>query len=89
MADVNVMLANDPKTAAAIAALRSRIAERMAAVIEDLETIHRTIDDARPLTRTVEDFEALEAIDTDTWEALDAMRGIIARSGLLEPRNKP
>jgi hypothetical protein len=89
MADGSAMLPDDPTTAAAIAALRSRIAERIAAIMDDLETIHRTIDAARPLTHSAEDFEALEALDTETWEALDALRGMIARSGFLERGNTP
>ncbi len=83
MSDVRSALAHDPKTAAAIAALRTRIAERIDAIVEDLETIHRTIDEVRPVTHTVEALEALEDIDTETWEALEALRGIIAHSGLL------
>lgn len=85
MSDVRAVLRHDPKTATTIAALRTRIAERISAIVEDLQAIHRTVDDVRPLTHTVEAFEALEAIDVETWEALDALRTIMARSGLLGP----
>jgi hypothetical protein len=85
MSDGSAASVRDPRTAAAIAALRARVAERMAAIVEDLEAIHEVIEEARRLTHRAEDFEALEAIDSETWQALDALRAIAGRSGLLPP----
>jgi hypothetical protein len=68
---------------AALGALGARIAERAAAIIEDLEMLHRTIEEARPLAHTVETFEALEEADTRIWEALDGLRDVLGRTGFL------
>jgi hypothetical protein len=86
MTDVRAALASDPKTAAAIAAVRTRIGERVTAILEDLEVLHQTVAAARPLTHTAEAFEALEQIDTETWEALDGLHTVMARCGFLPAR---
>lgn len=74
----------DPKITAAIATFRARIAERASGILEDLEAIHGVVEDARPLTHTVEAFEALEELDTHAWEVLDGLRTLMARSGFLD-----
>lgn len=74
----------DPKVNAAIATFRARIAERAAGILEDLEAIHRVVEDTRPLTHTVEAFEALEELDTHAWEVLDGLRTLMARTGFMD-----
>jgi hypothetical protein len=88
MSDAKVALASDPKTAEAITAVRTRIGERISAILDDLEILHQTVAAARPLTHSAEAFEALEQIDTEAWEALDALRTVMARCGFLPARTR-
>ena len=76
-------MAVDPKVSTAVSTLGARIGERAASIIEDLETLHRTIEEARPLVHTVETFEALEELDTRIFHALDGLRDVLGRTGFL------
>jgi hypothetical protein len=76
-------VAVDPKLATALATLGARIGERAGGILEDLETLHRTIEEARPLAHTVEAFEALEDLDTRIFAALDGLREVLGRTGFL------
>lgn len=84
-ADVKAAFGHDARTAATIATLRGRITERATGILEDLKSLHQIVEDARPLTHSVEAFEALEELDTQTFEMLDRLRDVLVRSGLVPP----
>ena len=67
-----------------INALRGRIREHSGKLLEDLERLHEAIDEMRPIVHTVEAFEVLEDLDTQTFEALEALSRLLARSGILQ-----
>ena len=84
MATPRGLTANDVRLSTTITTLRGRIREQSGKLLEDLERLHEAIDEMRPLIHTVEAFEALEEMDTQTFEALEALSRLLARSGFLE-----
>jgi hypothetical protein len=64
--------------------LRGRIREQSGKLLEDLERLHEAIDEMRPVVHTVEAFEVLEDLDTQTFEALEALSRLLVRSGILQ-----
>jgi hypothetical protein len=64
--------------------LRGRIREQSGKLLEDLQRLHEAIDEMRPVVHTVEAFEVLEDLDTQTFEALEALSRLLARSGILQ-----
>ena len=88
MTTPRALTASELKTFPAVAALRARIAEQSAKLLADLEQLHQVIDETRPLVHTAEAFEALEEMDTQTFEALDALSRLIERSGLLDASSR-
>ena len=68
----------------AIVALRARIAEQSAQLLAELERLHEVIDETRPLVHTAEAFEALEEMDTQTFDALHALARLLERAGFLD-----
>ncbi|MBI2206404.1 MAG: hypothetical protein HYU41_21440 [Candidatus Rokubacteria bacterium] len=83
MATPRGLTANDVRLSTTITTLRGRIREQSGKLLEDLERLHEAIDEMRPLVHTVEAFDALEAMDTQTFEALEALSRLLARSGFL------
>ena len=77
------LTANDVKFSPTIATLRGRIRDQSGKLLDDLELLHAAIDEMRPLVHTVEAFEMLEEMDTQTFEALDALTRLLARSGIF------
>jgi hypothetical protein len=78
------LTANDVKLSPTIATLRGRIREQSGKLLEDLERLHEAIEEMRPLVHTVEAFENLQELDTQTFEALEALSRLLARSGILQ-----
>jgi hypothetical protein len=78
------LTATDVKMSPTITTLRGRIREQSGKLLEDLERLHEAIDEMRPLVHTVEAFEMLEDLDTQTFEALEALSRLLARSGILQ-----
>lgn len=78
------LTAHDVKQFPAIVALRTRIGEQSAQLLADLERLHQVIDETRPLVHTAEAFEVLEEMDTQTFEALNALSRLLERSGLFD-----
>jgi hypothetical protein len=78
------LTATDVKMSPTITTLRGRIREQSGKLLEDLQRLHEAIDEMRPVVHTVEAFETLEELDTQTFEALEALSRLLTRSGLLQ-----
>jgi hypothetical protein len=78
------LTATDIKMSPTITTLRGRIREQSGKLLEDLQRLHEAIDEMRPVVHTVEAFETLEDLDTQTFEALEALSRLLTRSGLLQ-----
>ena len=78
------LTAIDVKMSPTITTLRGRIREQSGKLLEDLQRLHEAIDEMRPVVHTVEAFETLEELDTQTFEALEALSRLLTRSGLLQ-----
>ena len=77
------LTAHDVRFSPTITALRNRVREESGKLLDDLERLHEAIDQMRPLVHTVEAFEMLEEMDTQTFEALDVLGRLFARPGIL------
>lgn len=89
MATPRALTASDVRMSPTISTLRGRIREQSGKLLEDLERLHEAIDEMRPIVHTVEAFEVLEDLDTQTFEALEALSRLLARSGILQEDAAP
>ena len=89
MATPRALTANDVKMSPTITTLRGRIREQSGKLLEDLERLHEAIDEMRPLVHSVEAFETLEDLDIQTFEALEALSRLLARSSILQEDPRP
>jgi hypothetical protein len=84
VATPRALTSNDVKLSPTIVTLRARIREQSGKLLEDLQRLHEAIDELRPLVHTVEAFETLEEMDTQTFEALELLSRLLARSAILQ-----